>query len=65
MQQGHERRHHQPSPNRTEAAAAMMHLFTSSTTDELPVAKVAGNLLASVRHLDRVYLLMDALFAGA
>ncbi|KAF1322199.1 Transcription factor, partial [Globisporangium splendens] len=35
-----ERSIHHPSPNRTEAAAAMMHLFTSSTVDNAnPSAK--------------------------
>lgn len=48
VQQVHERRHHQPSPNRTEAAAAMMHLFSSSTTDELPVAKVGIHSFGSL-----------------
>ncbi|KAF1318266.1 Transcription factor, partial [Globisporangium splendens] len=37
-----ERSIHHPSPNRTEAAAAMMHLFTSSTVDNAnPSAKAA------------------------
>ncbi|TMW66770.1 hypothetical protein Poli38472_014082 [Pythium oligandrum] len=40
-----ERTLHQPSPNRTEAAAAMMHLFASSSTESTATA-VPSNPLA-------------------
>jgi hypothetical protein len=45
-----ERSLHQPSPNRTEAAAAMMHLFSSSADSAPAGSKVGSSAGAGSLH---------------